>query len=1111
MERFELKELFQNKYNREKWLNLILKVFPEVNILNTPSNLSLTSDNVKGGVELGSFETSDGSLIGIFEINIDGKVQIEKNRVGLRNILRKYYKQIDGAFVVFFHASKWRFSFISETRVKDSKGNWSESKTEPKRFTYVLGLEETVKTAVDRFEILSNSSKKLADISDAFSVEKLSKEFFDKYKKQYELFVNYLLSNDFKDVVFDGNEKLTRDFVKKLLGRIVFIYFLQKKGWMGVPPNSTKFTNGDYKFLYSLFQKSGKDERFYSKWLKKLFFSTLNKPDRVNDTFKMPDGSDVRIPYLNGGLFENDDPSGYLEFPPDMFDDLFDFFSQYNFTVYEDSPEEQTVAVDPEMLGHIFENLLEDNKDKGAYYTPKEIVHYMCQESLIEYLLVKLNIVDNTLAKSNGKYENLFGEKKGVQLTLASKETKNNISRKEIELLIQNKELNQSIINLADDINKFIDDIRICDPAIGSGAFPMGLLNEIFILKQLLQPHLKKGKKYNNAKIKENIIQNSIYGVDLEKGAVDIARLRFWLSLIVDEDQPRPLPNLDYKIIVGNSLLPMFEDRYLRIKYEYQGSEKDKKLYREIEEQLSEIEKCEAEYFEIKENKDELRKHITNCKIDLLIKLLTLQRNIDERKGQGSLNIFIVSEKEELKHEKLKLLLDGYDNKINKLKNIKRYSKELNYFEWQLDFSQLFSKDIPESQRGFDIVIGNPPYIRADNPAIANLREEILNSEQYETLWEKWDIFVAFIEKGYKLLKENGILSMIISTGYMSSKYSERSHDYFINNATINRINFCSDLKIFDAGVKNIIIQYRKYHNTHNIPLRLKHIEKFENKIELPSKTQIELGQYAFKEEASNKAVGDISNSLLWGEICYISVGLVLQADELNFKGEFKKSDLISDSRDNDHSKIYTEAKWIMKYSIEKIKYLEWNTNRVPNKIRRPTFPELYTPLKIMFGGMTGAIIDETEMLCNHSILVSVLWKDLKYVNNLSINNSVRKDFKVKGNKNELKIFRKKLENYSSDFNLKYLLAVLNSKFGMHYLDSVRRSQLGFYPDDLKKLPIKIISLKEQEKYAKMVDKIMEGKKLDQDTSNIESELDYMIYNLYNLSKEEIMLIENQS
>lgn len=1110
MEKSELKGLFQNKYKRESWLKLILKIFPKANLLSIPENLSLTSDYAKGGVELGSLETSDGSLIGIFEVNIDGKIQIERNRVGLRNILRPFYKQIDCAFAVFYHGSKWRFSFISETRIKDSNGNWSESKTEPKRYTYVLGQDETVKTAVDRFYLLNDSLKNLSDINDAFSVEKLSKEFFDKYKKHYELFINYLLSSEYKEDVFSGNEKLARNFVKKLLGRIVFIYFLQKKGWMGVPPESKKFSNGDSNFIYTLFLKSGKDERFYSKWLKKLFFNTLNKPDRVNDSFKMPEGSSVRIPYLNGGLFENDDPPGYLEFPPAFFDDLFDFFSQYNFTIYEDSPEEQTVAVDPEMLGHIFENLLEDNKDKGAYYTPKEVVHYMCQKSLIEYLLVKLNIVDNKLANSNGKYENLFGEKKGVQLALSSRENKNNISRIEIELLIQNKEINPNIINFADDINKYIDDVKICDPAIGSGAFPMGLLNEIFVLKQILQSYLKKGKRLNNAKIKENIIQNSIYGVDLEKGAVDIARLRFWLSLIVDEEQPRPLPNLDYKIIVGNSLLPMFEDKYLRITYEYKGSEKDKKLYSEIEEQLSEIEKCEAEFFQIKENKDELRKHITNCKIDLIISLLTLQRNIDERKGQGSLNIFIVSEKERQKNDKLNLLLEDYDNKINKLKNIKRYSHDLNYFEWQLDFSQLFSKNIPASQRGFDIVIGNPPFIRADNPSISNLREEILKSEQYETLWEKWDIFVAFIEKGYKLLKENGVLSMIVSTGYMASKYSERSHDFFINNATINRVNFCSDLKIFDAAVKNIIIQYRKYPNPSNVPLRLKHIDKFDNIFELPTNQQIELGQFAFKEEASNKSVGNVSNTLLWSEICYISVGLVLQADELNFKGEFKKADLISDKIDRNHSKQYIEAKWIEKYLIKNIKYLEWNTNRVPGKIRRPTFPELYTPSKIMFGGMTGAIYDETGILCNHSILVSILWKDLKEVNNLSINNSVRKDFKVKGNKSQLKSFRKKLESNSTDFNLKYLLAVLNSKFGMHYLDSVRRSQLGFYPDDLKKLPIKIIPTKEQEKYAKIVDKIIDGKKIKQDTSELESEINYMIYNLYNLSKEAIALIENQ-
>ncbi|MDO9152194.1 MAG: hypothetical protein Q7U47_00515 [Paludibacter sp.] len=267
-------------------------------------------------------------------------------------------------------------------------------------------------------------------------------------------------------------------------------------------------------------------------------------------------GSDsLKIPYLNGGLFEEDDKKHRnLIFPSNLFKNLFDFFNQYNFTIYEDDPNDHTVAVDPEMLGHIFENLLEDNKDKGAYYTPKEIVHYMCQESLIEYCL-NYDFSDYGINMIEEEKRNLIS---------------NFIKKKEIDIqkLQKSSKSNESYKSWFRQLNNALDSVKICDPAIGSGAFPMGLLHEIFTAKQTLhyyQKQLENHSQSNNqtnhssdnfdaSAVKLNIIQNSIYGVDIEKGAVDIARLRFWLSLIVDEEKPKALPNLDYKIVVGNRL-----------------------------------------------------------------------------------------------------------------------------------------------------------------------------------------------------------------------------------------------------------------------------------------------------------------------------------------------------------------------------------------------------------------------------------------------------------------------------------------------------------------------------------------------------------------------------
>ena len=220
--------------------------------------------------------------------------------------------------------------------------------------------------------------------------------------------------------------------------------------------------------------------------------------------------------------------------PYSIFTELFDTFNSYNFTVYEDAPNEHTVAVDPEMLGHIFENLLEDNKDKGAFYTPKEIVHYMCKESLKTFLLSKI-VPDNNQS-----------------------EKAKDVITKIIEHQPLNEDEKKYIKEKGSIITTSLENVKICDPAIGSGAFPMGLLQEIYYIKITLQ-QLGITTEQTDAQIKKHIIEQNIYGVDIDAGAVDIARLRFWLSLVVDEQLPQPLPNLDFKIMQGNSLLESYQ------------------------------------------------------------------------------------------------------------------------------------------------------------------------------------------------------------------------------------------------------------------------------------------------------------------------------------------------------------------------------------------------------------------------------------------------------------------------------------------------------------------------------------------------------------------------
>lgn len=365
----------------------------------------------------GNIKLEDNKEVTCYEIVLQPKVRIEQSKVAIQHYVRKLLTAGQAALVNFVPSpstqekdrarSIWRLTLVAKDSVITDSGV-KEKLTHPKRYTYLLGPGETCKTAAERFETLSTEKEvSFQALVNSFSVEKLSKAFFDEYTLHYKNFIEHLSKTAFKKSVFKGDDKAIRDFAKKLLGRIVFLYFVQKKGWMGA--SDTSYKDGMADFMKSLFTSSGGDDTFYNNWLSVLFFETLNK-ERANDDFKMPNGKKVKVPFLNGGLFDREDHDEHvLTFKPKLFHNpdfedailteknrtnsrgFLDFLNAFNFTVHEDSPDDHTVAVDPEMLGHIFENLLEDNKDKGAFYTPKEIVHYMCQESLTEYLTTHLS------------------------------------------------------------------------------------------------------------------------------------------------------------------------------------------------------------------------------------------------------------------------------------------------------------------------------------------------------------------------------------------------------------------------------------------------------------------------------------------------------------------------------------------------------------------------------------------------------------------------------------------------------------------------------------------------------------------------------------------------
>ncbi len=538
MTKAELKSQFQNSYNRESWKPILKLVFGQINYFTDPFSLFEGVETVKQGYQIGYVDLPNNQTVAIFEIEVADSIIIERNRKGLRDIAEKFINGTFTAALVFYYSknqTEYRFSFIAkQSKIDEQTGEHSTIVTAPKRYTYVLGTPFCA-TAAERWIKLAAEPEITVDkITDAFSVEKLSKEFFDQYKIQYTRFCKFIEGDaailpQFIDRTESDSvkaQKPLRDYVKKLLGRLVFLQFLQKKGWMGVPAANKDWKGGDLNFMANLFDKSPFQDNFLDAVLEPLFFNTLNA-ERTNDIADDID-STIKIPYLNGGLFEKTSlDNTKVQFPKHYFSELFEFFNQYNFTIDENDPDDAEVGIDPEMLGHIFENLLEDNKDKGAFYTPKEIVRYMCQESLIAYLHT------HTPDALHPSVEKLIRTHK-------------------VDDCLQDKP-NATLIQ------KLLVAVKICDPAIGSGAFPMGMLYEIFMVRRHLFSFLGKNESFSACLVKKEIIQNNIYGVDIEQGAVDIARLRFWLALVVDEDVPQALPNLDYKIIQGNSLVESFE------------------------------------------------------------------------------------------------------------------------------------------------------------------------------------------------------------------------------------------------------------------------------------------------------------------------------------------------------------------------------------------------------------------------------------------------------------------------------------------------------------------------------------------------------------------------
>ena len=677
------------------------------------------------------------------------------------------------------------------------------------------------------------------------------------------------------------------------------------------------------------------------------------------------------------------------------------------------------VGVDPEMLGRIFENLLEDNKDKGAFYTPKEIVQYMCRESLISYLQTDQREEDKECIR-------LF------------------VSTHDATLLGDLKE----------EIEQKLYNVKICDPAIGSGAFPMGLLRELFLCRSAIEPNIME----NAANIKRHIIQNNIYGVDIERGAVDIARLRFWLSLIVDEKSPEALPNLDFKIMQGNSLLEQYKGVDLSTMTEKKvGTEQ----YITIFDSMLDVYR--------KNLRDKLAEYYVCPNHD---KKMLLRKDIAD----------IV--KQELIEQSIDIDFEDVDLSANS-----------QFFLWHTWFHDVFSRP---SKEGFDIVIGNPPYISAPtqivSPELNEQRKRIVASKKYKSLNEKWDLYVPFMELGLQLLCPKGIFAMIVPYPLTNQKYGKKLRKMLAEEYRLLEIADLNGTKIFENATVSNCIPFIQ-NSQPNGELRITQI--FEDKIirEVLSKSPGALKQddknYVWNLTEEERTGNRFANMNVLGDFCYISKGMVVNANENTEKGAFRKEDLISDSLDAIHCRKYIEAKDIDKYQVKRVRYLEWNTERCPDKLSRPTFRELYDRPKLIMNclGTINVTIDtEEHFLHNHSIYCAVLWKDLKDVINKSISSSVKKFCKHK---------RLVMESMSKEVDLYYLLGILNSSMADQLLADQRGGDYHIYPEHIRNLPIPVPQRETQDAIGKIAKEILHRRETNTDYSELEEQINRLVAVLY--------------
>ena len=917
-----------------------------------------------------------------------------------------------------------------------------------------------------------------------------------------------------------------KEHVIRLITRLLFVWFIKEKGLVADE-------------LFNQFQISGllKDydpetgDSYYRAVLQNLFFATLNTemnqrgfslgnnsthrnfsfyryrkemsdPDRLLELFK-------KTPFINGGLFDcldsfdgvqaggfridcfTDNPNQRQDFsiPNRLFFDqgkdhegLITIFDHYKFTVEENTPTDVEVALDPELLGKVFENLLAANteetkesarKQTGSYYTPRPVVDYMVDEALVASLAGKVNPggIDADWWRERLlyllDYNDAFDDANGL-FTVGER-----------QLLV-----------------KGISSLRVLDPAVGSGAFPMGVLHKLTLALRRLDPNndewkslqidqatLRAKRAFGMASQEERerglddiramferysdndfgrklfLIQNCIYGVDIQPVATQIAKLRFFITLAIEQEPDpnapnfgiRPLPNLETKFVAANTLLSLGQPGQLP---------------------LGQTEQMERLLEEIRSNW-ELHFHAAT-------RLEKLDRRVDDKKLRQELSEALEANGFGTATAAKLAKWDPFDQKETA--------------DW---FSPEYTFGV---KQGFDVIVGNPPYINVENLG-PETRSYLLDN--YKTCERRTDIYIAFLERALEILNGSGGLCFILSSAFANQQYATKMRETMIKNHSLRELVDATAYRIFEnAAVFNVVVHVGKAKRNILTRVRLhRNNEDFDNR----TGTEFLVDQSLFGTLKdcrfdTNPALMDgipirdssLRNSVPLGQICLISYGARLNGQ----RKQVEKAHYLS-QRQVDGGKKFCEGHNIQRYSFEQEAWLRYR----PNEHYRPVFPEVFESEKLMainiVNGRLRFAYDKGGYYNSHTVVNCVRLDLLLHASHRSAKRAV-----IDGNPEQAK-----------RFSYKYLLAVLNSRFINWYFLTFLSEGLHFYPNDAKLLPIANASPAQQRMLVRLVDHILEDKasNANVDTSELEAEIDRLIYALYGLTEEEIAVVSRKS